>query len=110
MFYGVRVQPAGCTEQRYEKLRVAGPCYAESFDTRRTKTGEILAQGLSRSCFDLAARYASLEARMCRGCSHGFEVDISICHLQVSQSVATRSAPDASICRNSGSPMACDVA
>ena len=57
-----------------------------------------------------AAFYASLEARMCSGCSHGFEVDISICHLQVSQSVATMSAPEASICRNSGAPMACEVA
>ena len=45
------------------------------------------------------AYQASREARMLSGCSQGLEVDISICHLQVSQSVATRSAPEASICR-----------
>lgn len=56
------------------------------------------------------AYQASREARMLSGCSQGLEVDISICHLQVSQSVATRSAPEASICRKSGSPMACEVA
>ena len=33
------------------------------------------------------AYQASREARMLSGCSQGLEVDISICHLQVSQSV-----------------------
>ena len=52
---------------------------------------------------------SSAAARIESGCSTRFDVDISICHLQVSQSVATTSQPVASICRNSPSPMACEV-
>jgi hypothetical protein len=44
------------------------------------------------------------------GCSQRLLVDISICHLQVSQSVTTMSAPLSSICRNSGAPIAWDTA
>ena len=52
---------------------------------------------------------SSAAAKIESGCSTRFDVDISICHLQVSQSVATTSQPVASICRNSPSPMACEV-
>lgn len=51
---------------------------------------------------------ASACASRVMGCSQRLLVDISICHLQVSQSVITRSAPLSSICRNSGAPMACE--
>lgn len=53
--------------------------------------------------------YASAFASKVMGCSQRLLVDISICHLQVSQSVTTISAPLSSIWRNSGAPMACDV-
>lgn len=53
--------------------------------------------------------YASAFASKVMGCSQRLLVDISICHLQVSQSVTTISAPLSSICRNSGAPMACEV-
>jgi hypothetical protein len=51
---------------------------------------------------------ASACASRVMGCSQRLLVDISICHLQVSQSVIARSAPLSSICRNSGAPMACE--
>ena len=53
--------------------------------------------------------YSSACASNVIGCSQRLLVDISICHLQVSQSVTTRSAPLSSIWRNSGAPMACEV-
>src|SRR5699024_6391932 len=53
--------------------------------------------------------YASAGTSSVIGCSQRRRVDISICHLQVSQSVTTRSAPLSSIWRNSGAPMACEV-
>lgn len=43
------------------------------------------------------------------GCSQGLVVDISICHLQVSQSVATTSISQLSICLNKDAPISCDV-
>ena len=52
---------------------------------------------------------ASACASRVMGCSQRLLVDISICHLQVSQSVITISTPLASICLNSGSPIACEV-
>ena len=42
------------------------------------------------------------------GFSTGAEVLISICHLQVSQSVATKSTPNDSICLKRPSPMRCE--
>ena len=61
------------------------------------------------NAFQVDQSTSSAAARIESGCSTRFEVDISICHLQVSQSVATTSQPDASICRNNPSPIACDV-
>lgn len=51
--------------------------YVNSFDyeTFRNKRGKI--------------NYSKAFARIDIGCSQDFEVDISICHLQVSQSVTT---------------------
>ena len=54
--------------------------------------------------------YFNACANKVMGCSQRLLVDISICHLQVSQSVTTRSTPLSSIWRNSGSQIACDVA
>lgn len=53
---------------------------------------------------------ASACASTVSGCSQRLRVDISICHLQVSQSVTTMSAPLSSIWRNSGAPIAWDTA
>lgn len=53
--------------------------------------------------------YSKALANIDIGCSHGFVVDISICHLQVSQSVATMSQSQFSICLNREAPISCDV-
>ena len=55
------------------------------------------------------ASRSSASASIEMGCFTFAEVDISICHLQVSQSVATKSAATSSICRNSEAPIPCDV-
>ena len=46
---------------------------------------------------------------MLMGFSTGTPVDISICHLQVSQSVDTQSTWAFLICSKSGAPICCDV-
>ena len=57
----------------------------------------------------LAHQSQIASARTETGCFTETPVDISICHLHVSQSQATKSGPTAAICSKSGLPMAWDT-
>ena len=57
----------------------------------------------------IVASTSSASAMMLIGFSTGTPVDISICHLQVSQSVATQSGATSLICLKRPEPMACEV-
>lgn len=62
-----------------------------------------------KTAFDQMLIYSRALAKIEIGCSHRLLVDISICHLQVSQSVATQSMSASSICLNKDSPTSCEV-